>query len=523
MPAVLVSLVPPPNASQHIPPKMTSMTPKYLEKLCVEHDGYRTPELNDKLYLHYKVREGGNGRGEESERAARAGARCSGGGTVQCAQGFTKIENLEPYTALRVRGGLRRAFRCVRRVGGADSDLRRVQVLWLEGNALSELSGLSAQRELRSLFVQENLIEEVSGLEACSELVTLNLAQNMVSVVPALGRWCPKLETLNLAHNRLEKLSDVAAVRELPCLSVLDLQENQIAYEEGLVEFFASLPALRVLYLQGNPCVREVRHYRRVLVAACKELRFLDDRPVFEDERLRCEAWQRAMDATDGDVKAAAAAERDEMERQRREKADRDERNFLAFEEMVRNARSEREDKARVAALLDTLEAAGPVTRPVAPHEAADTIRAALTNAENALVAKHDDDDDDGDDAVARTLRDALERKDDEDGDEDDAGRAVGGGQFKSEGTVTETASLPPSTTPTPSSSSTPSSSAHVPSPVAADGLPSLSHMDRVVLAAHRAGMNPFAPGEAILHNPDDDAPDAQLPPTTSTDVDAID
>lgn len=32
------------------------MTPKRLLAACIEHDGYETPELNDKLYLHFKVR-----------------------------------------------------------------------------------------------------------------------------------------------------------------------------------------------------------------------------------------------------------------------------------------------------------------------------------------------------------------------------------------------------------------------------------------------------------------------------------
>ena len=28
------------------------MTKKYLVELCQRHDGYRTPSVNDKLYLH---------------------------------------------------------------------------------------------------------------------------------------------------------------------------------------------------------------------------------------------------------------------------------------------------------------------------------------------------------------------------------------------------------------------------------------------------------------------------------------
>mgnify|MGYP001979096253 CR=1 FL=1 len=68
------------------------MTVEFLRSMCKEArsknlDQYTTPNLNDKLYLHYK--------------------------------GFRKIENLDEYTALKC--------------------------LWLEGNGLAEISGLEHQ------------------------------------------------------------------------------------------------------------------------------------------------------------------------------------------------------------------------------------------------------------------------------------------------------------------------------------------------------------------------------------------
>lgn len=35
---------------------------------------------------------------------------------------------------------------------------------------------------------------------------------------------------------------------------------------------------LRVLYLQGNPVVKLIRHYRKTLVSRCANLKYLDDR-----------------------------------------------------------------------------------------------------------------------------------------------------------------------------------------------------------------------------------------------------
>jgi dynein assembly factor 1 len=69
------------------------MSRSVLLDICKEHKLYRTPSLNDKLYCNFK--------------------------------GFTSIENLEEYTELRA--------------------------LFLEGNALESLEGLSALKELRCL------------------------------------------------------------------------------------------------------------------------------------------------------------------------------------------------------------------------------------------------------------------------------------------------------------------------------------------------------------------------------------
>lgn len=118
------------------------MTKDALREICKNCSLYRTPGLNDKLYLHYKV-----GWVVSSVSAAGGGrfallraARRPDSDAGASAQGFSRIENLDEYTGLKV--------------------------VWLEGNGLTRIEGLEQQKELRILYLQENLIEKIENLES---------------------------------------------------------------------------------------------------------------------------------------------------------------------------------------------------------------------------------------------------------------------------------------------------------------------------------------------------------------------
>ena len=51
------------------------------------------------------------------------------------------------------------------------------------------------------------------------------------------------------------------------------------------------MPAIGVVYLQGNPIVSTIKQYRKRMISEIKTLAYLDDRPVFELERRCAEAW----------------------------------------------------------------------------------------------------------------------------------------------------------------------------------------------------------------------------------------
>ena len=68
--------------------------------------------------------------------------------------------------------------------------------------------------------------------------------------------------------------------------------------------FFLELQNLLCFYFKGNPAVRNIKQYRRTLTAGLANLLYLDDRPVFEVDRLAANAWK------EGGVEAEREARR---------------------------------------------------------------------------------------------------------------------------------------------------------------------------------------------------------------------
>jgi len=166
------------------------------------------------------------------------------------------------------------------------------------------------------------------------DLVTLNISKNRLRVIENLS-GLKALSTLTISHNELSTVADIAHLRECPSITCLDIQENKLD-DPGVLDVFMDMPGLAVLYLQGNPCVKRIRHYRKMVVGRLPGLKYLDDRPVFPEERSRCNVWYSVY-LKEGEA-AATAAERVEMTRLAEEKKAEEDRNFHAFAEFTRRA-----------------------------------------------------------------------------------------------------------------------------------------------------------------------------------------
>ncbi|KZC05685.1 Dynein assembly factor 1, axonemal [Dufourea novaeangliae] len=209
----------------------TRMTKQFLKELCKKNKLYQTPHLNNVLYLHFK--------------------------------GFSFIENLEEYTGLKC--------------------------LWLQNNGIREIANLENQSNLRCLQLHNNVINRIENLERLTMLDTLNLSHNVIRRIENLD--CLKsLSSLNLAYNYLQETADIEHLRLLNSVSVLDISHNRINTVD-VVNILASMENLRVVHFIGNPALKTITLYRKTMIMNCKNLTYLDDRPVSPRERACTIAW----------------------------------------------------------------------------------------------------------------------------------------------------------------------------------------------------------------------------------------
>jgi Leucine-rich repeat (LRR) protein len=162
-----------------------------------------------------------------------------------------------------------------------------LQVLQMANNRITSIAGLHLGRmnELRVLYLQGNEITNIDGLDGCPMLRELVLDRNKIKKLDPRGFYGLQ----NLRELRLEEngLRTCAGMPQLPRLQLLYLSSNRLA-DLSEINYIAQQPVLLELILAGNPLSRKPM-YRPSTVRRMMQLRFLDGKEVFDDERERAE------------------------------------------------------------------------------------------------------------------------------------------------------------------------------------------------------------------------------------------
>jgi len=209
------------------------MTEKTVTDICEDTECFKTPNLNHQLLLHRR--------------------------------GFRKIENLDAFT--------------------------NVKTLFLEGNSILKIENLHPLEHLRALYLQENCIGRELGLENLVKvplLMVLNLRSNGIKSLEGFPRMA-SLQTLILRNNEIECITPILQSRRI---TTLDLSYNRIS-DPAVLDHLGQLEDLKVLFMKSNPLIETMSFYRKRALVKVPHLTFLDDRPIFPNEKRLSEAWVR--------------------------------------------------------------------------------------------------------------------------------------------------------------------------------------------------------------------------------------
>lgn len=211
-------------------------------------------------------------------------------------------------------------------IGDCLREYTEVRALWLQSNCITRIENLDNLLKLRSLFLHENRISKIEGLDKLHNLSELNISSNPLKKLENLGNL-KNLRTLNVEKCSFNTVDSIYEVVKLKKLSVLNISNNNID-KPGVLDLLKQLPELKVLYLKGNPCVKHIPSYRKTVISTISTLMYLDDRPVFENERRLADAW----------AQGGRSAEQQERKLIKEEKDESDNRYHGELKECKRNA-----------------------------------------------------------------------------------------------------------------------------------------------------------------------------------------
>ncbi|KAL2116345.1 hypothetical protein VTJ04DRAFT_8512 [Mycothermus thermophilus] len=129
--------------------------------------------------------------------------------------------------------------------------LIHLQYVDISNNCLTSLSALRGLMHLRTLRVDNNQLTSLDGIKYHKGLQTLRARGNLIEEVDFAGSSLLRLTDLDLRGNRISRVSSLA---ELPALSSLNLEANQLVSfaVDGANEEGGEMPSLKYLHLDDN-------------------------------------------------------------------------------------------------------------------------------------------------------------------------------------------------------------------------------------------------------------------------------
>ncbi|OCF33354.1 hypothetical protein I316_05096 [Kwoniella heveanensis BCC8398] len=144
--------------------------------------------------------------------------------------------------------------------------LRNLQYLDISRNQLDSVAQLGCLKHLRELKMDNNTVTDLSGIMNMDCLIKLSCANNDIETLDLSQAKWSKMETLNLANNRIKSVRDL---HKLASIASINFDGNQLEHlapsrpmisvrvlrfsENDLRHFDLSLfPKVRTLYADGN-------------------------------------------------------------------------------------------------------------------------------------------------------------------------------------------------------------------------------------------------------------------------------
>jgi len=218
------------------------------------------------------------------------------------------------------------------KVESADSYLKRVTHLHLQGKKIKYIENLDQCTNLKVLYLYDNTIEQIENLSFSKALSYLYLQNNLIARIPSLDlsnlfklylddneiqyvsglEACVRLEELHLANQRLpsftslqfdtvtlDALSGTLQVLEISGNSVTTLEpfvalrnlrklfaENNMIGDLSSIEMIVSLRYVEEVKFTGNPCSKVQKYRDNVIGASSDSLKFLDDLPILKHQQV---------------------------------------------------------------------------------------------------------------------------------------------------------------------------------------------------------------------------------------------